>query len=318
MIKVGIVGAAGYTGGELLRILIHHPAVHIQFAHSRSQAGQPVSQVHTDLFGDTALRFAATLTDDIDVLFLCLGHGESAQFLATHTIGTAVKIIDLSQDFRLGATYQNMGFVYGLPECNSDLIASAQYIANPGCFATAIQLSILPLVKAGIPLQELHITGTTGSTGAGQQLQSTTQHSWRNNNVSAYKTLQHQHIQEIKYQLRIEQEMPFIPWRGDHTRGIFTSTSMVSHGSMEAIQQLYKAYYASHPFTHVCDFPINMKQIINTNKAFIQLEKVADTLIIHCAIDNLLKGAAGQAVQNMNLLMGLPQTTGLLLKPIAF
>lgn len=317
-IRVGIVGAAGYTGGELLRILLHHPNVAIIFAHSRSQAGSLISSVHRDLFGETDQCFSNSFDDDVDVLFLCLGYGESAAFLAKNVFNKSTKIIDLSQDFRLGATYQNTSFVYGLPECNKEAIQDALYIANPGCFATAIQLSIMPLVHAQIPLDGISITGITGSTGAGQQLQATTQHSWRNNNISAYKSLQHQHIKEIQFQQNIDSFIPFVPWRGDHTRGIFITTIIPSSQSLNEWKDLYQQYYQAHPFTHICDFDINLKQVVNTNKAFIQLESAEDTVVVHVAIDNLIKGAAGQAVHNMNLMFGLPETSGLLLKPIAF
>jgi N-acetyl-gamma-glutamyl-phosphate reductase len=318
MINVGIIGGAGYTGGETLRLLIHHPEVNIQYIHSRSNAGVPVTSIHKDLYGDTDLVFADIIGMDVDVIFLCLGHGESKVLLENLDVPKSIKIIDLSQDFRNESQWKLESFVYGLPEWNRSKIQSASYIANPGCFATAIQLGLLPIVDKSIHFSDLHITGITGSTGAGQKLQATTHHSWRNNNVNAYKTLNHQHIKEIKNNLFLDFDVPFIPWRGDFTRGIYVSTSFKTELSVEDMITIYKEYYASHPFTHVCDFEIDVKQVVNTNKCFVQIEKVGDTFVVHSAIDNLLKGAAGQAVQNMNLMFGLPETAGLLLKPTAF
>jgi len=321
-IKTGIVGGAGYTGGEMIRILLNHPDVEITFVHSRSNAGNPLYAVHGDLLGETEITFAADLSNDIDVLFLCLGHGESKKFLEANTIAASVKVIDLSQDFRLGESLPGREFVYGLPEMQKDKIKAAQNIANPGCFATAIQLGLLPLAQAGL-LQEVHTTGITGSTGAGQSLQSTTHFTWRANNVSTYKVLTHQHLKEIRRSLQLLQpaftgNVNFVPVRGDYPRGIWVTSYLESDLTQEAALQLYKTYYASHPFTHVSDKQIDLKQVVNTNKCLIQLEKIGNKLVIHSIEDNLLKGASGQAVQNMNLICGLEETAGLKLKSIVF
>ena len=326
-INVGIAGGAGYTGGELLRILVHHPEVHISFVHSSSNAGKPVSAVHTDLVGDTDLVFTNTFLDNIDVLFLCVGHGEAKKLLAEQTIAASVSIIDLSQDFRLiaNATIGDRTFVYGLPELNREKITTAQNIANPGCFATAIQLALLPLAKSGL-LQDIYTTGITGSTGAGQSLSATSHFSWRANNIQAYKTLDHQHVFEIVQSLnQLQADAPlsasgegpglhFVPWRGDFTRGIYTSSVIDCSLPLEAVQEMYDSYYAAHPFVVVSETPIHLKQVVNTNKCVLQIEKQGNKLIVHSAIDNLIKGASGQAVQNMNLLFGLDETTGLLFK----
>lgn len=317
-IRVGITGAAGYTGGELIRILLQHPEAEIAFAHSKSNAGQPVAKVHSDLQGDTDMVFSSAVDNNIDVLFLCVGHGEAKTFLAENDI-TVAKIIDLSQDFRLAPNAVAAGrtFVYGLPELNKTAIANATAIANPGCFATAIQLGLLPLAKAGL-LQEVQATGITGSTGAGQKLQATSHFSWRTNNIEAYKSLTHQHLGEIVQSLAGLQGTPrqinFIPWRGDFARGIYITSHTQYSGSLEDAYAMYTKYYEGHPFTHVSKEMINMKQVVNTNKCLIHLEQADDRLIIHSTIDNLLKGASGQAVQNMNLMFGLPEDTGLKLK----
>ena len=321
-IKAGIIGGAGYTGGELIRVLLNHPNVEIAFVHSRSNAGNPLYAVHADLLGETELTFTGELSNNIDVLFLCLGHGEAKKFLEANTIAPAVKIIDLSQDFRLGESLPGREFVYGLPEMQRDKIKTAQNIANPGCFATGIQLGLLPLAQAGL-LQEVHTTGITGSTGAGQSLQSTTHFTWRANNVSTYKVLTHQHLKEIRRSLQLLQpsfsgNVNFVPVRGDYPRGIWVTSYLESDLSQEAALQLYKTYYASHPFTHVSDKQIDLKQVVNTNKCLIQLEKIGTKLVIHSIEDNLLKGASGQAVQNMNLICGLEETAGLKLKSIVF
>jgi len=316
-IKAGIIGGAGYTGGEMIRLLMNHPDVTLTFVHSRSNAGNPLYKVHTDLLGDTEMLFTDHLDMETDVLFLCLGHGESKKFLQEHKINPATGIIDLSQDFRLGDSIDGRTFIYGLPELKKAEIKTAQNIANPGCFATTIQLGLLPLVGKRL-LNEVHTTGITGSTGAGQKLQATTQHSWRNNNVNAYKTHTHQHLREISKVLDIADKITFVPWRGDFTRGIFVTSYLKSDLSLEAANKLYKEYYATHPFTHVSDVMINVKQIVNTNKAFLFLEKEGPNLIIHSALDNLLKGASGQAVQNMNLMFGLEETSGLKLKSVVF
>jgi N-acetyl-gamma-glutamyl-phosphate reductase len=317
-IKVGIVGGAGYTGGELIRILLNHPAVEISFVHSKSNAGNFLYQVHKDLQGDTGLKFASALNQKVDVLFLCVGHGEAGKFLAENKTDDELKIIDLSQDFRLGETAGKRKFVYGLPELNKTQIKKAKNIANPGCFATAIQLGLLPLAKAGL-LKEIHTTGITGSTGAGQGLSETSHFSWRANNIQAYKTLSHQHLKEIgqsMLQLNPSEnvDLNFIPWRGDFTRGIFISSQIKCSLELNEVSALYKKYYAAHPFVVLSDEPVFLKQVVNTNKCFIQLEKVGRNLVIHSAIDNLLKGASGQAVQNMNLMFGLEETAGLKLK----
>lgn len=324
-INVGILGAAGYTGGELIRLLIHHPQATIRFAHSRSQAGKPLYTQHADLFGETEITFADTLPfEEIDVLFLCLGHGESRRFLEQQPLPPTLRVIDLTTDFRHRASNEWKGerFVYGLPELNREQIQEARFIANPGCFATAIQLGLLPLAKQG-PLPNIHTTGITGSTGAGQSLSNTTHFSWRANNIQAYKTLDHQHGQEIGESLmqlsgQEQMELNFVPWRGDFTRGIFISSTVECELSLEHLRQLYADYYSQHPFTHLCEETIFLKQVVNTNKALIQLEKVGSKLVVHSVIDNLLKGASGQAVQNMNLLFGLPENSGLQLKASYF
>jgi N-acetyl-gamma-glutamyl-phosphate reductase len=319
-IKVGIIGGAGYTGGELIRLLVHHPDVAVSFVHSRSNAGKPIYAVHQDLIGDTELLFTDKLSDDIDVLFLCLGHGESRKFLTENKIAATIKVIDLANDFRLEAqsSIGSRHFVYGLTELNREKIKAAQNIANPGCFATAIQLGLLPLAKAGL-LKDIYTTGITGSTGAGQSLSSTSHFSWRANNIQAYKTLTHQHLGEIGESLvhlqpTTDVDLSFVPWRGDFTRGIFISSTLHCDLSLEEMNVLYAEFYKDHPFTHVSKDPIFLKQVVNTNKAIIQLEKAGSKLVVHSVIDNLLKGASGQALQNMNLLFGLDEITGLKLK----
>ena len=319
-INAGIIGGAGYTGGEMIRLLINHPAVNLSFIHSTSNAGNAVSKIHTDLIGETDLIFTDTLQDDIDVLFLCVGHGDANKFLSNNPVKDIVKVMDLSQDFRLALTSQfaNRKFVYGLPELNKTQIKSSQNIANPGCFATAIQLGLLPLAKAGV-LGDVYTTGITGSTGAGQGLNNTSHFSWRANNIQAYKTLQHQHIHEIHQSLQQLQGndgmcVNFVPWRGDFTRGIYVSSIVDCALPLEEIKQLYKTYYQEHPFTHISDTMIDLKQVVNTNKCLLHIEKKGSKIVVHAAIDNLVKGASGQAVQNMNLLFGLEETAGLKLK----
>lgn len=318
-IKAGIIGGAGYTGGELIRLLINHPEVDISFIHSKSSAGNFVHQVHADLVGETDLKFSGELSDEIDVLFLCVGHGDAKKFLQENTTNEKIKIIDLSHDFRLeGRSADGRHFIYGLPELQRDKIKSAHNIANPGCFATAIQLGLLPLAKAGL-LQNTYTTGITGSTGAGQSLSSTSHFSWRANNIQAYKTLNHQHLGEIGQSLKQLQpagdvELNFVPWRGDFTRGIFISSQLNCKEDLKTLVALYKEYYQDHPYTHVTEEPVFLKQVVNTNKCVIQLEKTGNNLVVHSAIDNLLKGASGQAVQNMNLLCGLDECSGLKLK----
>jgi N-acetyl-gamma-glutamyl-phosphate reductase len=326
-IKVGIIGGAGYTGGELIRLLIHHPDAAVSFIHSRSNAGKSVHTIHPDLIGETDLKFTGELSDDIDVLFLCLGHGESTKFLTENKIGDKTKIIDLANDFRLEAqsSIGSRKFVYGLPELNRDKIKAAKNIANPGCFATAIQLGLLPLAKAGL-LKDVYTTGITGSTGAGQSLSATSHFSWRANNIQAYKTLTHQHLGEITESInQLQPQSPlstggegpgvrFVPWRGDFTRGIFISSQLYCDLSLIELNNLYEDFYSGHPFTHITKEPVFLKQVVNTNKCIIQLEKAGKQLVVHSVADNLLKGASGQAVQNMNLMFGLEETTGLKLK----
>lgn len=319
-IKAGIIGGAGYTGGELIRLLLNHPGVETSFIHSRSNAGKSVHTVHQDLLGDTDLKFTGELNDNIDVLFLCLGHGESKKFLTENKITDRIKIIDLANDFRLTMQSEiaNRKFIYGLPELNRDRIKTADNIANPGCFATSIQLGLLPLAKAGL-LTDIYTTGITGSTGAGQSLSATSHFSWRANNIQAYKTLTHQHLGEIGESLlhlqpKNDIELSFVPWRGDFTRGIFVSSTLNCDLSLEELNKIFEDYYNTHPFVQVSRDAIFLKQVVNTNKAVIQLEKAGSKLVVHSAIDNLLKGASGQAVQNMNLLFGLDETSGLKLK----
>ncbi|MBC8053112.1 MAG: N-acetyl-gamma-glutamyl-phosphate reductase [Sphingobacteriaceae bacterium] len=332
-LRVGIVGGAGYTGGELLRILVNHPNVEIAFVHSNSNAGNYIYDVHTDLIGDTELKFTGELSQNIDVLFLCVGHGDANKFLDANPVDDRIKIIDLSQDFRLSqnSKFKSKNFVYGLPELNKDEIVSAQNIANPGCFATCIQLALLPLAKAGLLKSEVHISATTGSTGAGQSLSSTSHFSWRNNNLSVYKAFEHQHLNEIGESLNSLQSaaapsplersgvrLSFIPYRGDFTRGIMASVYTECDLSQEELDDLYQKYYAEHEFTHVSKKNIDLKQVVNTNKCLVHVEKHGNKVMILSIIDNLLKGASGQAVQNMNLMFGLDERAGLKLKATAF
>ncbi len=321
-IKVGIIGAAGYTGGELIRLLLNHPFVEIAFVQSNSNAGKPISAVHADLLGDTDLAFDAAHHFDADVIFFCAGHGEAKKFITANDIPSSIRLIDIGNDFRLqaDAICNNRTFVYGLPELNKAAIQSAHNIANPGCFATAIQLGLLPLAKAGL-LTDVYTTGITGSTGAGQSLSATSHFSWRANNIQAYKTLTHQHLGEIGESLLQLQpdlsekgELSFVPWRGDFTRGIFVSSTLTCEEPLADIVQLYKDFYKAAPFTHISEEPIFLKQVVNTNKCLIQIEKAGTKVVIHSVIDNLLKGASGQAVQNLNLMFGLDEAIGLKLK----
>ena len=321
-IRAGIIGGAGYTGGETIRLLLNHPNTELVFVQSRSQADKFLHETHSDLIGETDLKFSSGFDHLIDVLFLCLSHGESKKFLTENTFPGTTHIIDLGNDFRLGDKAGNREFVYGLPEFQRDKIKSAKNIANPGCFATTIQLGLLPLAKARL-LKEVHTTGITGSTGAGQKLQDSTHFTWRANNISAYKTLTHQHLGEINQTLKalqtgFNESINFVPWRGDFTRGIFVTSVLNCDLSIEAATKLYKEYYASHPFTHVSDSMIDIKQVVNTNKCMIYPEKVGNKLAIHSVTVNLLKGASGQAIQNMNLMFGFEETDGLKLKPIVF
>ncbi len=320
-LKAGIVGGAGYTGGELIRLLLHHPQAEITFVHSQSNAGNPLSQVHSDLLGETDLLFTDSLSQDIDVLFLCTGHGTSRTFLQKNTLDPRIRIIDLSQDFRI--TDPSHSFIYGLPELNRSRIREAHHVANPGCFATAIQLGLLPLAHQQWLRQEVHIQAITGSTGAGQQLTETSHFSWRNNNVSVYKPFQHQHLREIGQSLRtlqnsFEKRIHFIPIRGNFTRGILASMYTPIAKPLSQIQEVYEQFYASAPFVFVSQENPHLKQVVNTNKAIVYLEKHDDMLLIVSIIDNLLKGASGQAVQNMNILFGLEETAGLQLKAAYF
>lgn len=326
-LKTGIAGGAGYTGGELIRLLINHPDADIAFVHSKSNAGNKVAQVHADLLGDTDLKFTGELSDDIDVLFLCVGHGEARKFLEENHIADHVRVIDLSQDFRLSknAKFGNRQFVYGLPELNRKDIKGAKNVANPGCFATSIQLGLLPLAKQGL-LSDIYTTGITGSTGAGQGLSASSHFSWRANNIQAYKTLNHQHVKEIMQSLAQLQpsmsdkseKLNFVPWRGDFTRGIFISSQLDCDLNQEELTSMYERFYEGHPFVHVSREPIYLKQVVNNNKCIVQLEKVGTKLVVHSILDNLLKGASGQAVQNMNIMFGLDETSGLRLKANAF
>lgn len=326
-LRVGIVGGAGYTGGELIRLLINHPDADISFVHSKSNSGNPVSHVHGDLAGETDLAFTGDLDNNIDALFLCVGHGEAKKFLDENIIDGHIRIIDLSQDFRLKKTssVDQRQFVYGLPELNKKEIAKSENIANPGCFATSIQLGLLPLAQEKL-LSKIYTTGITGSTGAGQGFSSSSHFSWRANNIQAYKTLNHQHVNEIMQSLgqlqpdlnNRDELLNFVPWRGDFTRGIFISSQLDCDLSQVELDELYKNYYDGHPFVHISKDPIFLKQVVNNNKCIIQLEKVGSKLVVHSIIDNLLKGASGQAVQNMNIMFGLEETAGLKLKANAF
>lgn len=330
-IKVGIIGGAGYTGGELTRLLLHHPNVEIAFVQSGSNAGNPVHKVHADLYGETGLTFSAQHHFDIDILFFCAGHGEAKKFVLANDIPAQVKLVDIGNDFRLSADAAINGrqFIYGLPELNKAEIINASNIANPGCFATCIQLGLLPLAKAGL-LKEVYTTGITGSTGAGQSLSPTSHFSWRVNNIQAYKTLSHQHLGEIYQSLnQLQPSFPalpgagtenndyslsFVPWRGDFPRGIFISSTITCNLSLTDLNDLYTGYYNDAAFTHVTTAAVFMKQVVNTNKCIIQLEKQGNKLVVHSVIDNLLKGASGQGVQNMNLMFGLDECAGLNLK----
>ena len=322
MIKIGILGAAGYTGGELIRLLLNHPEAEIVFANSESNAGNLVADVHEGLYGDTDLRFTSEMPfEKVDVVFFCFGHGKSEQFLREHTIPSNVKIIDLAQDFRLAAPDND--YVYGLPEINRERIAAAQHVANPGCFATCIQLGLLPAAKLGIVTGDIAVNAITGSTGAGQKPGATTHFSWRNNNMSIYKAFRHQHVPEICQSLKqvqgeLDAEIDFIPYRGDFARGIFATEVVKTDMPIEQIVEAYKDFYKDAAFTHYVDNVIDMKQVVNTNKALIHCDKFGNKLLITSTIDNLLKGAVGQAVQNMNIMFGVEETMGLRLKGSAF
>jgi N-acetyl-gamma-glutamyl-phosphate reductase len=321
MIKTGIIGGAGYTAGELIRLLIHHPAITIDFVFSTSNAGNKISDVHQDLLGQTDKYFTDEINADVDVVFLCLGHGNSTTFLTNNTFSSTTKIIDLSSDFRLknDAILNGREFVYGLPELQKEKIESAANIANPGCFATAIQLGILPLAKNDLIKSSVHINATTGSTGAGVSPTATTHFSWRDNNFSVYKAFTHQHLREIRESLQslqsnFDKELFFIPNRGNFSRGIFASIYTDFDASLEEAYAIFEKFYKNAAFTHISKIPIHLKQVVNTNNCFIHLQKHNNKLLITSVIDNLLKGASGQAIQNMNLIFGLEETLGLQLK----
>ena len=327
MIKVGILGAAGYTGGELIRLLLNHPEAEIVFANSESNAGNPVSDVHEGLIGDTDLKFTDEMPfDQVDVVFFCFGHGKSEAFLREHTIPAGVKIIDLAQDFRVKSEelrVKNYDFVYGLPEINKEEIQKAQHLANPGCFATAIQLALLPAAHLNLLKEDVAVNAITGSTGAGQKPGATTHFSWRNNNLSIYKAFTHQHLAEIRQSIRqiqgyLDASIDFIPYRGDFARGIFCTAVIKTKAPAEDIVEAYKEFYADAAFTHYAHQPIDLKQVVNTNKALVHVDCFEGKVLVTSAIDNLLKGAVGQAVQNMNLMFGIDEKTGLCLKASAF
>jgi len=321
MIRVGILGAAGYTGGELIRLLLNHPEAEIVFANSESNAGNPVAEVHEGLYGETDLKFSSEMPfEDVDVLFFCFGHGKSEAFLKEHAIPSHVKIIDLAQDFRIKGGHD---YVYGLPEINKEDIQKAQHVANPGCFATCIQLGLLPAAKMGLLKYDVSVNAITGSTGAGQKPGATTHFSWRQNNLSIYKPFTHQHLAEIRQSLEqvqgwLEVDIDFIPYRGDFARGIFATEVVRTKASIEKIVEVYKEFYQDAAFTHYVDKPIDLKQVVNTNKCLVHMEKYDNKLLITSCIDNLLKGAVGQAVQNMNLMFGIDEKAGLRLKASAF
>ena len=322
MIKIGIIGGAGYTAGELIRLLIYHPEAEIVFINSQSNAGRKITDVHGGLLGETDLKFTDQLPlDTIDVLFFCMGHGDTRRFLESHTLPEGLKVIDLSMDYRLKD--ESHDFVYGLPELNRRATCSAQHVANPGCFATAIQLALLPLAKHLMLNDDVMVTAITGSTGAGVKPQATSHFSWRDNNLSVYKAFQHQHVPEIKQSIKqlqqsFDHEIDFIPVRGDFPRGIFAMVTVKSKLEIEELYSIYTEYYENDSFTHVVRENIDLKQVVNTNKCLLHLEKNGDKLLIISCIDNLLKGASGTAVHNMNLMFNLEEKVGLQLKPSAF
>ena len=322
MIKVGILGAAGYTGGELIRLLLNHPDAEIVFANSESNAGNLISDVHEGLIGETDLKFTDQMPfEEVDVVFFCFGHGKSEAFLKEHTIPSQVKIIDLAQDFRIAAPTHD--YIYGLPEINKAEIAKAQHVANPGCFATCIQLGLLPAAKMGLLQYDVAVNAITGSTGAGQKPGSTTHFSWRNNNLSIYKPFTHQHLAEIRQSLKqvqghLDVDIDFIPYRGDFARGIFCTEVIRTKANAEEIIAGYKAFYKDAAFTHYTDHSLDLKQVVNTNKCLVHIDAFENKVLVTSCIDNLLKGAVGQAMQNMNIMFGLDETAGLRLKASAF
>lgn len=322
MIRIGIIGGAGYTAGELCRLLLNHPEAEIVFINSESNAGNLITDVHEGLYGETDMRFTDELPfEDVDVVYFCFGHGKSTQFLTDHYIPADVRIIDLAQDFRLAA--ESNDYVYGLPELNRTAILGAQHVANPGCFATCIQLGLLPLADAGLLQGDVSVNAITGSTGAGVKPSSTTHFSWRSGNMSIYKAFQHQHVPEIVQSLQqlqpsFEGAIDFIPYRGDFPRGIFATEVITCDVPEEEIADLYRDFYSDAPFTHYVDRAVDLKQVVNTNKCLIHAERHGNKLLVTSVIDNLLKGASGQAVQNMNLMFELEEDAGLRLKPLAF
>ena len=335
MIRVGILGAAGYTGGELIRLLLNHPEAEIVFAHSESNAGNLVSDVHEGLIGDTDLRFSDAMPfEQVDVVFFCFGHGKSSAFLKEHAIPERVKIIDLAQDFRIAnkdpmeyvgsdITPEHHDFVYGLPEINKLAIRQAQHVANPGCFATAIQVALLPAAKLGLLKSDVAVNAITGSTGAGQKPGATTHFSWRNNNLSIYKAFTHQHLAEIRQSLKqvqgyLDASIDFIPYRGDFARGIFCTAVIKTDAAGAGITDAYRTFYEDAAFTHYSEKAIDLKQVVNTNKALVHVDVFDGKVLVTSAIDNLLKGAVGQAVQNMNIMFGIQESAGLRLKASAF
>jgi N-acetyl-gamma-glutamyl-phosphate reductase len=325
MINVGIIGGSGYTAGELIRILMYHPKVNIDFVYSTTNAGKPLSVAHHDLMGDIEMNFTDIINPNVNVVFLCLGHGKSISFLQKNEFASHTKIIDLGNDFRLNkdAHFEEKDFVYGLPELNKAAIKKANYIANPGCFATAIQLALFPLAEHNMLNNDVHINATTGSTGAGVGLSETSHFSWRNNNMSHYKAFEHQHLGEISESLvqlqdDFESELLFIPNRGDFPRGIFATLYTLCDDSLEQLVEKYEDFYKNEPFVTVTTTNINLKQVVQTNKCIISLLKKGNRVLITSIIDNLTKGASGQAIQNMNLMFGLEETTGLNLRPSGF
>lgn len=323
MKKAGIIGGSGYTGGELIRLILQHPALELDFVFSTTKAGKSLTEAHPDLLGSTALNFTDTINTQVDIVYLCLGHGKSRAFLEENTFSEDTLIIDLGNDFRLEkeATFQGKPFVYGLPELQKNKIEKAKAIANPGCFATAIQLALLPLAIDHKLIAPVHINATTGSTGAGVGLSSTSHFSWRNNNFSWYKPFTHQHLGEIHQsleQLSPPTDLIFLPHRGDFTRGIFATLYTQFEGSLEEAEHLYQDYYQEHPFTQLSKQELSLKSVINTNYCFLHLHQYKDMLLITSIIDNLVKGASGQAIQNTNLIMGWEEHLGLQLKASIF
>ena len=325
MIQVGIIGGAGYTAGELIRILINHSETNINFVYSTSNSGNKITKIHQDLVGSTELKFTDTINTEVDVVFLCLGHGNSKKVLENHSFSKNTKIIDLGNDFRLEADkeFQGKTFVYGLPELQKEKIQKSNYIANPGCFATAIQLALLPLSNAKLVKTDVHVNAVTGATGAGTSLSATTHFTWRNNNFSYYKPFTHQHLREINQTVKqlqetFESEIVFMPNRGDFSRGIYATVYTNFEGTLAEAKTIFQEFYKHAKFTFVTDENLHLKQVVNTNKCLLHLHKHGNKLLITSCIDNLLKGASGQAVQNMNLMFGLEETTGLNLKATYF